>query len=1081
MAKLKDDNIRWILELDAKGVQGELNTLSSSTDRLKKENRELSVEMKKAERNMRDAEKSMAKMEARGKTNTDQYRYAKEAMESNSAAVQDFSKKIQDNNKVIDDNNQKKGEIIKTMKIEDMTMTQLKQRANELQKQLDSTSVSADPKAYEALQKELGQVNDRMFTVGNTGKGIVTQFAAMHNPVGQAAQAVLGFGQALKVLIANPIGIIIMAVVAAFYALKTAIAGSDEATTKFEGVLSALKSLFDTSKRAVTEFVKALINLVTLDFKALKENGKNLAELGKNMVGNAKAAYDAAIAEDALNDAIARNNDITKVNEARIEQLRQVVQDSTKSLEERKKASSELLKLESENYKMAVSNISGQYQVWAGHNKNLIDAMKRGSSEQFAEVEKYMKLVEDGTELTFEQRTELANLVNDITSTLDEGSEEQKEKFRSLFSDLSSMQQEYFSNSRRDQKRAVSLEEEDRRERAQKAKEALEKRIQNEENALNQEINKLKQARSQGLITEAEYNRRVEEESVKSLQNQLKIKGLGKDKQIAIQAQLYDILIKEKEKYEKLLADTSIETSILTNEYNNRLKLAGVYNIELSKLTKDQLAEKIRIENEYQSKLTDIAIKGEDERHKIALQEAGVDGDPAKLTEEKLKVLELLNAHHKANLQKIEDDYDKSYIDRQNATDAALIQSLQQSAQARFSAIDAIEKAKLAKAKSDLANGLITQEQYNADVEKAEAESLVRRLKEQEEFIKTLQAITNPTDAQIEALEAAEDALMDTQNKINDKKIKQEQEFQEKKKAIVQGYIQKTGEIVSAASDFVQALQSAETSAIQADYEKRLSGLNQSDADYAQKKEQIEQERAQAELDIQKKFADAQFAIQVAQIGVATATGIMNAWASSMTIPPPFGQIMAGVLTALLVGTGIAQVAAANAERQKIKSMTLSSSGGGSSSASTGQIRLKDGLADGGYNQDFSKDGGYTGPGQRYDVAGTLPVHSGEYVVAVPELRRPDVAEKVRSIERVRRRRTSRNPLPEGFAEGGSNTPSGNTNNPDSSAEFYRAIAYFKRAVDKFAETKIEAEVNYWEFKKTEDIVEKSQNLGRRS
>mgnify|MGYP000968913066 CR=1 FL=1 len=39
MAKLKDDNIRWILELDAKGVQGELNTLSSSTDRLKKENR----------------------------------------------------------------------------------------------------------------------------------------------------------------------------------------------------------------------------------------------------------------------------------------------------------------------------------------------------------------------------------------------------------------------------------------------------------------------------------------------------------------------------------------------------------------------------------------------------------------------------------------------------------------------------------------------------------------------------------------------------------------------------------------------------------------------------------------------------------------------------------------------------------------------------------------------------------------------------------------------------------------------------------------------------------------------------------
>ncbi len=1080
MAKLKDDNIRWVLELDAKGVQGELTTLSSSTDRLKKENRELSVEMKKAEKNMRDAEKSMAKMEASGKTNTDQYRYAKEAMESNSAAVQDFSKKIQENNKSIDNNNQKKKEIITTMKLEDMTMNQLKQRAGELQKQLNSTSVSADPKAYAALQKELGQVNDRMFVTGNAGKSIVQQFASMNNPVGQAAQAVLGFGQALKALIANPIGIVIMAIVAAFYLLKTAIAGSDEATTKFEGVLSALKSLFDTSKRAVTEFLKALINLATLDFKALKENGKNLAEIGKNMTGNAKAAYDAAIAEDALNDAIARNNDITKVNQARIEQLRQVVQDTTKSLEERKKASSELLKLESENYKMAVSNISGQYKAWAGHNKNLIDAMKRGSSEQFAEVEKYMKLVQEGTELTFEQRTELANLVNDITKSLDAGTEEQKEKFRGFFSDLSSMQQEYYSNSRRDNKRAVSLQEEDRREREQKAKEALEKRIQNEENALNAEINKLKQARLQGLITETEYNRKIEEAAIKSLQNQLKIKGLGKDKQIAIQAQLYDVLIKEKEKYEKLLADTGIETSILTSEYNQRLKLAGLFNVESNKLTKDQLDEKTKIENEYQSKLTDIAIRGENERYKIALQEAGVDGDPAKLTSEKLQVLELLNKHHKANLQKINDDYYKGNIDRQKATDDALLQSLQQSAQARFSAIDAIEKAKLSKLKSDLAKGVITQKQYDTEVQRVERESTERRLEEQREFVAALQEITNPTDAQIQALEASEKAVMDIQDKINDDKIKQEQEFQEKKKAIVQGYIQKTGEIVSAASDFVQTLQSAETSAVQADYEKRLSGLNQSDADYAKKKEQLEQERAQAELDIQKKFADAQFAIQVAQIGVATATGIMNAWASSMTIPAPFGQIMAGVLTALLVGTGIAQVAAANAERQKIKSMTLSSPGS-SSAASTGKIQLKNGLADGGYNQDFSKDGGYTGPGQRYDVAGTLPVHSGEYVVAVPELRRPDVAEKVRSIERVRRRRTSRNPLPDGFAEGGSNTPSGNTNNPDSSAGFYKAIAYFKRAVDKFAETKIEAEINYWEFKKTEDIVEKSQNLGKRT
>jgi hypothetical protein len=242
--------------------------------------------------------------------------------------------------------------------------------------------------------------------------------------------------------------------------------------------MSALGSVLDSLKRIVTEVVMLLINLAKMDFSAMKENISNIKELSVNLAGNAKAAYDAAIAEDALNDAIARNNDITNVNKARIEELRQIVQESTKSLEERKKASTELLELEKQNYKMAISNISGQYDIWKGKNKNLIDAMHSGSKKQMQEVEKYMQMVQEGTELTYQQRLELANLVNDITTTLDKGTEEEKEKFRSFFSELSSMQQEYFAGSRRDQKRAVSLDEEAARERKQKAKDELEKRLQ---------------------------------------------------------------------------------------------------------------------------------------------------------------------------------------------------------------------------------------------------------------------------------------------------------------------------------------------------------------------------------------------------------------------------------------------------------------------------------------------------------------------------------------------------------------------------------------------------------------------------
>ncbi|MDR0865336.1 MAG: hypothetical protein LBO74_10470 [Candidatus Symbiothrix sp.] len=46
--KLKDDQIRWVLSLDAKGVQGELQTFSSVVANTTKENEKLNDELKAA-------------------------------------------------------------------------------------------------------------------------------------------------------------------------------------------------------------------------------------------------------------------------------------------------------------------------------------------------------------------------------------------------------------------------------------------------------------------------------------------------------------------------------------------------------------------------------------------------------------------------------------------------------------------------------------------------------------------------------------------------------------------------------------------------------------------------------------------------------------------------------------------------------------------------------------------------------------------------------------------------------------------------------------------------------------------------
>jgi hypothetical protein len=140
-------------------------------------------------------------------------------------------------------------------------------------------------------------------------------------------------------LAADPAGVVIMAIVAVLYLFKkafdlamVAITGSDSARTQLSAWMKAFGFILDTLKRSVTETFALLYNLFTLDFKAAKENIKNPADINFHMVENAKAAYDATIAEDTLNNAIARNSDITAVNKARIEERARLLGTAPKQL-----------------------------------------------------------------------------------------------------------------------------------------------------------------------------------------------------------------------------------------------------------------------------------------------------------------------------------------------------------------------------------------------------------------------------------------------------------------------------------------------------------------------------------------------------------------------------------------------------------------------------------------------------------------------------------------------------------------------------------------------------------------------------
>ena len=132
----------------------------------------------------------------------------------------------------------------------------------------------------------------------------------------------------------------------------------------------------------------------------------------------------------------------------------------------------------------------------------------------------------------------------------------------------------------------------------------------------------------------------------------------------------------------------------------------------------------------------------------------------------------------------------------------------------------------------------------------------------------------------------------------------------------------------------VQALQQAEMDNVDAKYDAEIEAAKNAGEDTTD----IEKKKADEKLKVQKKYADVNFAIKASQIVADTAVSIMQAYAQ-------LGPI-AGTVAAVLMGiTGAAQLASANAERQRVKRMTLS--GTSSSTASSG-TRVATGLESGG-------------------------------------------------------------------------------------------------------------------------------------
>lgn len=1060
MARLSEDQINWMLNLNASGVQGEINSLSGDINSLEKSNRGLSESLRTTEKDLASVDKQIQKLEKSGKTLSSEYLSLIDKQNTLKIKAAGMRKEIEDNTKAINNNKNRIKELTGGMKLSEMSMQQLKERAAQLKEQLEVTSSSANPDEFKSLQKQLASTSEAMFDLSIKEKGVIEQIAAMNNPIGKVGKAILGVKQALRALLANPILLIISLVVGALMLLKKTLEGSDKAMTQVNAVMAFGATVFDSLLRIATQLALTLWSIATLDFSGFKENLSNIADIGSEMIDSASAAYQATIAEDALNDAIARNNDITEVNKARISELRQITQDSTKSLEERMEASREIMQLEKENYDNAVKNITGQYDVWEGKNRNIINAIRRGSEEQYQQVKRYMAMVKEGTELTFQQRRELANLTNDITTTLDEATEEEKETFRKFFSDLSTLQKEYYDSSRRDAKQNASM-------RQEAAKQDFQNRLKIIENSYKKEEITIINALAAGEITEKESNKRMRELKASNLNEKLALH----------------------KKYGEDLLD--IEKSIAEARRQNR---QAEMNDELADLKEDLASKVLAVSQDYAAGL--ISRQQYDEQLRN-LRESARQTEFALLLKYGQDTTAIEQSIADAQI-KTKQDADKKLIDSTKKARAAALDALKESEQSELRTIESKVKA-----------GLILETQAENERLSVAAKYAGARLEVEQGFKATFESmaeqgvegVADSIEDAVKRVDAAtrqhDDTLKNQKENFADATLQLSEVFTEVGNTVggVTGgilgsfskmfagisalskegeksfsdYASAVGSILSGAvaaiGQYTELVFEQETNALKAEKEKQLSLAG----DNAEEREKIEQEYAQKELDLQKKQAVADAAVQSANLWISTATGIVTAWATAMQLGPIGGPIAGALLTALLLGTAGIQQANINAQRDAILNQTLDSSGGGGSgiAAPSSSFSLK-----GQYSS-----GGYTGDGGKYEPAGV--VHKGEYVVAQEEMANPAIVPMVRAIEsaRLARRHGRTGSGTAGYADGGYVTGSAATGGTD---QLIKIVADLAAQVEAMKSQPLTATVNYQSFETAQQRMSQVKELAKR-
>lgn len=275
MAKgLTEDQINWILSVDASEAQQEIR-------KLVKTNREL-VNVNKERR------QELIKLEAVGKKETEEYKNLE-------AEIKKASRSISENNMIM-------GELEKKLDITGLTMAQLKKKARDLQRQLDQTVQSANPDEYQALQNELDRVRGRMDELRTAGRHVQSEMSYAEKAVSKLTVAMKLFVAVQLWQYLKDIGTQAYNTRKEFATYEAVLKNATGSTKAAASAMKMIQTLAADTPASVAEWTQAYIKLVNRGITPTKEEliqmGDIASSQGKDIDQFIEALLDAMTGEN---------------------------------------------------------------------------------------------------------------------------------------------------------------------------------------------------------------------------------------------------------------------------------------------------------------------------------------------------------------------------------------------------------------------------------------------------------------------------------------------------------------------------------------------------------------------------------------------------------------------------------------------------------------------------------------------------------------------------------------------------------------------------------------------------------------